>query len=150
MKNIKLLLVDDEHEFVTTLAERLKMRELDPNVALDGEKALELVADEVPDVIVLDLKMPGIDGMEVLKQIKKKHPKTQVIMLTGHGSKKDEKEAKRLGAFGYFNKPLGIDELVTHIKSAYKVKIEDPLMAATFAEAGDFKTADEILHKKDK
>ena len=149
MENIKLLLVDDEHEFVTTLAERLKMRKLDPNVALDGEAALELVAGEVPDVIVLDLKMPGIDGMEVLKQIKKKHPKTQVIMLTGHGSKKDEKTARQLGAFGYFNKPLGIDELVVQIKKAYKAKVENSFMAATFAEAGDFKTADEILHKDD-
>jgi DNA-binding NtrC family response regulator len=149
MDNIKLLLVDDEHEFVTTLAERLKMRELDPNIALDGEQALKKVADEVPDVIVLDLKMPGIDGMEVLRQIKKRHPKTQVIMLTGHGSKKDEKEARRLGAFGYFNKPMGIDDLVTQVKKAYKTKIEDTLMAATFAEAGDFKSADAILQKKE-
>ena len=94
MEQLKLLLVDDETEFVKTLSERLKMRELDSEIALNGEEALEIVGKEPPDVIVLDLKMPGIDGMEVLRVIKKAHPKVQVIMLTGHGSENDEKEAR--------------------------------------------------------
>ncbi len=147
MEQIKLLLVDDETEFVKTLSERLKMRELDSEIALNGEEALEIVGKEPPDVIVLDLKMPGIDGMEVLRVIKKAHPKVQVIMLTGHGSEKDEKEARRLGAFDYLQKPVGMDKLVKIVKNAYKEKFERSMVAATFAEAGEFETARQILDK---
>ena len=147
MEQIKLLLVDDETEFVKTLSERLKMRELESEIALNGEEALEIVGKEPPDVIVLDLKMPGIDGMEVLRVIKKAHPKVQVIMLTGHGSEKDEKEARRLGAFDYLQKPVGMDKLVKIVKNAYKEKFERSMVAATFAEAGEFETARQILDK---
>ena len=102
MKNYKVLLVDDETEFVNTLQERLQLRDLDSDVAYDGEQALQLFKqEEIPDVVILDLKMPGIDGMEVLRRIRKAYPQVQVIMLTGHGTDKDEKEAKDLGAFAY-------------------------------------------------
>ena len=87
-----ILIVDDEKEFVETLSDRIKMRDHDSEVALDGEQALKKMDDDLPDVVVLDLKMPGIDGMEVLRRIRKAYPKVQVIMLTGHGSTKDEKE----------------------------------------------------------
>lgn len=150
MEQIKLLLVDDETEFVKTLSERLKMRDLDSEIALNGEEALEIVGKEPPDVMVLDLKMPGIDGMEVLRVIKKAHPKVQVIMLTGHGSEKDEKEARRLGAFDYLQKPVGMDKLVKVVKEAYKEKFERSMVAATFAEAGEFETAKQILDKDKK
>jgi len=151
MKKIKLLLVDDEKEFVTSLAERIKMRELGSNIALNGEEALQIVNDQVPDVMVLDLKMPGIDGMEVLRRVKKAYPEVQVIILTGHGSEKDEKDARRLGAFDYLQKPVDIDKLVQYINRAYKNKIESSMTAAAFAEAGEFDTAREIMdHEKDK
>ncbi len=145
MEQIKVLLVDDEEEFVKTLAERIQMRKLGSNVALNGEQALKLVKDEVPDVMVLDLKMPGIDGMEVLRRVKKAYPDVQVIILTGHGSEKDEKEARNLGAYDYLQKPAEIDVIVQSIKKAYKHKIENPIMAAVFAEAGEFDTAREIM-----
>lgn len=95
--------------------------------------------------MVLDLKMPGIDGMEVLRRIRSAYPNVQVIMLTGHGSDKDEKEARKLGAFEYLQKPVEIETLMKKIKKAYKQKFESSMMAATFAEAGEFDTAKDIL-----
>jgi DNA-binding NtrC family response regulator len=146
MKEIKVLLVDDEEDFVKSLSERIKMRDLDSEIALNGEEALRIIDDDRPDVVVLDLKMPGIDGMEVLRRVKKAYPDVQVIMLTGHGSAKDEKEARRLGAFEYLEKPTTIDTLIKHIKSAFE-HFESGMTAATFAEAGDFKSTKEIMEK---
>jgi DNA-binding NtrC family response regulator len=146
-KDIKILLVDDEKEFIDTLSERIKMRELEPDVAMNGEEALKLVSDQIPDVMVLDLRMPGIDGMEVLRRVRKEYPDVQVIILTGHGTKKDEKEARKLGAYEYLQKPVDIDKLVKTIKKAYKRKIENTMMATTFAEAGDYESAKEIMER---
>ena len=152
MKEFKVLMVDDEEDFVKTLAERMQMRDLDSDVALSGEQALQIVEDQIPDVMVLDLKMPGIDGMEVLRRVRKAYPQVQVVILTGHGSEKDEAEAKRLGAFAYLQKPVDIEKLVVTLKNAYKKKMEDAMVAATFAEAGEFETAQQIMDegKKDK
>lgn len=150
MENIKILLVDDEEEFVKTLSERIKMRNLGPDIALNGEQALKIVQDQVPDVMILDLRMPGIDGMEVLRRVRKKYPEVQVIILTGHGTEKDEKEARRLGAFEYMQKPADIDNLVTTIRQAYKQKFENAMTATAFAEAGDYKTAKEIMSRDKK
>jgi len=152
MKKMKILLVDDEKEFVETLSERMEMRDLESDIALNGEEALQMVEDEAPDVMVLDLKMPGIDGMEVLRKVRKAYPDVQVIMLTGHGSEKDEEEARRLGAFEYLQKPTGVDKIVQTIKRAFK-KFDDSMVAATFAEAGDLKSAEEVMEdseEKDK
>jgi DNA-binding response OmpR family regulator len=149
MKDMKVLLVDDEEEFVKALAERLKMRDLRSDTVLDGEEALSFVEDQEPDVMVLDLKMPGIDGMEVLRQVRKAYPKIQVIILTGHGTEKDEEEAKRLGAFEYLEKPVNLDVLVKKMKAAYRRKMEDTMVAATFAEAGDFESAKKIMEEDD-
>ena len=149
MKNMKVLLVDDEEEFVKALAERLKMRDLRSDTVLDGEEALSFVQDQEPDVMVLDLKMPGIDGMEVLRQVRKAYPNIQVIILTGHGTEKHEEEAKRLGAFDYLEKPVNLDVLVKKMKAAYRRKLEDTMVAATFAEAGDFESAKEIMDEDD-
>jgi CheY-like chemotaxis protein/cytidylate kinase len=115
----KILLVDDEREFVHTLSERLQTRNLDAAVVYDGEEALSFVASDEPEVMVLDLKMPGIDGIEVLRRVKRDHPAVEVIILTGHGSKKEEEEAERLGAFAYLRKPVDIDLLTTTMKKAY-------------------------------
>lgn len=153
MKEIKVLLVDDEKDFVETLAERLQIRPEHPmgsEVALNGEQALEKVAVDLPDVMVLDLKMPGIDGLEVLKRVKQNYPNLPVIMLTGHGSDRDEEEARRLGVFEYFQKPVGIETLVSTIKKAFQAKVEASMVAGTFAEAGEFDTARQILQDKEK
>ena len=149
MKNMKVLLVDDEEEFVKALAERLKMRDLRSDTVLDGEEALSFVEDQEPDVMVLDLKMPGIDGMEVLRQVRRAYPNIQVIILTGHGTEKHEEEAKRLGAFDYLEKPVNLDVLVKKMKAAYRRKLEDTMVAATFAEAGDFESAKKIMDEDD-
>ena len=150
MDKFKILLVDDEEEFVKSLSERLQLRDFDANLAYDGEQAMQLVTDEVPDVMVLDLKMPGIDGMEVLRRVKKKFPKVQVIILTGHGSEKDEIEAKKLGAFEYLQKPTDLDTLVSTLKRAYRAKFEKTMAAAAFAEAGEFDTARNMADDKKK
>ncbi|HKJ93535.1 MAG TPA: response regulator [Longimicrobiales bacterium] len=120
MRKMKLLLVDDEEGYVRTMAERLAMRDVASQVALSGEEALRAVAEDVPDVMVLDLRMPGIDGMEVLERVRREHPHVQVIVLTGRGSKQDEEEARRLGAFEYLEKPADTRELVKTIGSAWK------------------------------
>jgi len=114
----KVLLVDDEKDFVTTLSERLQMRDVEPAVVYSGEEALNLLKEEIPDVMVLDLRMPGIDGIEVLKKVKADHPDVAVIILTGHGSEKDRELCLSLGAFAYLEKPVDIDELSTAMKRA--------------------------------
>ena len=114
----KVLLVDDERDFVQTLSERLLMRDMGSAVTYDGESALELVKEDEPDVMILDLKMPGIDGIEVLRRIKETQPKIEVIILTGHGSEADRKVCMDLGAFAYLHKPVDINELSDTIKKA--------------------------------
>jgi len=116
----KILLVDDEREFVQTLSERLMMRDLGSAVAYDGESALEVAREDEPDVMILDLKMPGIDGIEVLRRIKKTQPEIEVIILTGHGSEADKTICMQLGAFAYLQKPVDIDELSATIKAAHE------------------------------
>jgi DNA-binding response OmpR family regulator len=87
--------------------------------------------------------------MEVLRQVRKVYPNIQVIILTGHGTEKDEEEAKRLGAFDYLEKPVNLDILVKKMKAAYRRKMEDTMVAATFAEAGDFESAKKIMDEDD-
>lgn len=148
MSDIKLLLVDDEEDFVKTLAERLDLRDLASDTALDGRQAMEVVDDCEPDVMVLDLKMPGIDGMEVLRQVKIKYPKIQVIIQTGHGNDLDEAEARRLGVFDYLKKPVDIELLVDRIRAAAETRKElGSMSVAAFAEAGEHETAREMLKK---
>ena len=120
MSEWKVLLVDDEEEFVTTLAERLQLRGIQVQTATDGESALRLVEDDPPQVVALDVLMPGIGGFEVLQQIKSRNPEIPVILLTGRGSTKDGIEGMRLGAFDYLMKPLDIDELINKMKEAVR------------------------------
>jgi len=150
MKEMKLLLVDDEEEFVKSLSERMEMRDLKSDVSLSGEQALKTMDEDLPDVMVLDLKMPGMDGMEVLRRAKKAYPGVQIIMLTGHGSEKDEKEARRLGVFEYLQKPVDLEKLMRTVTKAYKIKFESSMSAAAFAEAGEFDTARKILEDEKK
>jgi len=114
----KVLLVDDEREFVQTLSERLQMRDMGSAVAYDGESALEIVSRDEPEVMILDLKMPGIDGIEVLKRVKSTRPEIEVIILTGHGSEADRETCMELGAFAYLQKPVDIEVLSQTLKQA--------------------------------
>jgi DNA-binding response OmpR family regulator len=119
MSKFKVLLVDDEREYVTTLGERMEMRGFEPEIAFSGEQALGMLEHSLPDVMVLDLKMPGIDGLEVLRRVKKRYPQIQVIILTGHGSDRDEAAARRLGAFDHLQKPVDINDLVHIMELAF-------------------------------
>ena len=114
----KVLLVDDEREFVTALSERFIMRDMGSAVAYDGESALQMISTDEPEVMVLDLRMPGIDGIEVLRRVKKSRPEIEVIILTGHGAEKDRKVCMELGAFAYLQKPVDIDLLTDTLKRA--------------------------------
>jgi len=115
----RVLLVDDERELVQTLSERLQMRDMGSAVAYDGESALKLVEDDEPEVMIIDLKMPGIDGLEVLRKVKATRPQIEVIILTGEGSEEDKAKCMELGAFGYLQKPVDIDELSQMLKKAH-------------------------------
>ena len=117
---LKVLLVDDEEEFVTTLAERLQLRGIDAQIAKDGESALQLIDSAPPQVVVLDFKMPGLGGADVLQRIKVTHPQIPVILLTGHGSVREVAAGKFQGAFDYLVKPIDIDELITKMRDALK------------------------------
>ncbi len=118
MEKTKVLLVDDEEEFVHTLAERLQLRGIDALSCTKGEEALELIEEDPPQLVVLDVLMPGIGGLEVLKGIKGRHPEIQVILLTGRGSEKEGMEGTRLGAFDYLMKPLRIEDLIRKMREA--------------------------------
>lgn len=114
----RVLFVDDEKEFVQTVADRLISRDVGTYGVYNGEDALELVAGDRPDVMVLDLKMVGLSGVEVLRRTKAMAPEVEVIILTGHGTSKDMLECMELGAFAYMNKPVDIEELSSTIKEA--------------------------------
>ena len=120
MEGLKILFVDDEVEFVKTLTERIRMRGLDARFAEGGEAALTMIDKEIPHVMVLDPKMPGMDGKAVLEHVKANRSDIQVLILTGHGSEKEAEETLRMGAFDYLQKPVDIDTLIAHIKKAYQ------------------------------
>lgn len=119
MSQTKVLLVDDELEFVLALAERLQLRNYYVNTANNALEALGLIYKDPPDVIVLDLKIPGMDGLETLKTIKKFDPAIEVIMLTGHGDVRSVEEGMKSGAFEYIMKPIDIGELTSKIDKAH-------------------------------
>lgn len=119
MKTIRVLLVDDEVEFMETLVKRMRKRGLDVQGVKSGEEALDHLAGEQPDVVVMDVKMPGMNGIEVLKQIKKRWPMVEVIMLTGHASLELAMQGMESGAYDYLMKPMDLDELLYKIEDAY-------------------------------
>lgn len=127
MNDYKILLVDDEEEFVATLSERLQLRGLDVAVVLNGEAALERLErlpEERPDVMVLDLRMPGVDGVEVLRRVKRAYPRIQVIVMTGHGSDDDRSTCLELGACDYHKKPIDIEHLLESLREAANKAVE--------------------------
>ena len=115
---LRVLLVDDEELFRETLAKLLRRRGLEVATASDGEAALAVVQEQAPEVVVLDLRMPGMDGIETLRRIKRHRPDTRVVMLTGHGSVDAGVDALRAAAFDFLLKPVGPDQLVEVILAA--------------------------------
>jgi DNA-binding NtrC family response regulator len=120
--SIKVLLVDDEAEYVQTLVKRLGRRKIRATAVHNGASALERLESGPPDVVVLDLKMPGMDGIATLREIKKRYPLVEVIMLTGHADLEVAIEGLELGAFDYLMKPTDIDDLLFKIQDAYEKK----------------------------
>lgn len=137
----KVLLVDDEADFLATLAERLETRGLKVNTAGSGEDAVAMVESEGFDLIILDLAMPGIDGLETLKRIKAKQPDVEIIMLTGQGSIRTGIEAMKLGAEDFLQKPVNISELMDKISEA-----KDKRML--IFQSKSVKEIEKILHTK--
>nr|MBF0222453.1 response regulator [Desulfobulbaceae bacterium] len=118
MENIEILLVDDEKDFISTLSERLSLRGYEVSTAFDGEEALQFLGVNKVDIIVLDLKMPGMDGMEVLRKIREDDQKVRVIIQTGHGTDKEEDEIGQLGVSAFLRKPVDIEVLIGSLQDA--------------------------------
>ena len=132
MPDMKLLVVDDEERFVVTVAKLLSRRGYEPLTALGGREALEILGRESVDVVILDVKMPGMDGLETLKEIKNRFPLVQVIMLTGHGTIDSAIEGMEKGAYDYIIKPCDLDKLLEEAKAAFDIKqaMEDKIRQA--------------------
>ena len=119
----RVLLVDDEKDFIDTLASRLEVRGLKVNSATGGREALQQLEDKEFDVIVLDLAMPGMDGLETLKRIKEMDPDAEIIMLSGHGTLHAGVEAMRLGAEEFLEKPVNLNELLEKVFEAKEKRV---------------------------
>ncbi len=122
-KQIKLLIVDDEEKFLSATAERLGLRDFDVTTATEGNQAIRAAKKGKFDVAILDLRMPGMDGMELLQILKKKHKYLEVIILTGYASVDSAVEATKLGAFSYLEKPYNFEKLLEVLKEAYKTRL---------------------------
>lgn len=120
--NIKLLIADDELEFASTLLTRLELRNFSVRMVNSGMDAIEAVLADPPDVLLLDLKMPDLDGLEVLARLRGDCPDLQVIILTGHGSFESGLEGMELGAYDYLMKPVDLAKLIEVVRAAYTAK----------------------------
>jgi len=123
MEKFKVLIVDDEEDFVETIVKRLKDRGLDATGVFSGKEALGALDAEDFDIVILDVKMPGMDGIETLREIKKRKPLVEVIMLTGHGSVESGIQGLQLGAYNYVMKPIPLNDLLGQMEQAYERKL---------------------------
>jgi DNA-binding NtrC family response regulator len=123
MDKMKILIIDDEVEFASTLVERFSLRGIEAKSANRGVEALAMVDDDVPDVVILDLKMPDLSGLEVMSRIKAKDPAIEIIILTGHGSTAAGINGMEQGAFDYMMKPVDLTVLLEKIDKAYKKRM---------------------------
>ena len=139
--NAKILLVDDEDEFINALTQRLEVRGLKVTGATRGQDAVDLIGNQSFDIIVLDLAMPGMDGLETLQKIKEKDPDAEIVMLSGHGNLKSGVEAMKLGAEDFLEKPVDLNDLLKRIEEAREKRI---LVLQKKAK----KEIGEILHRK--
>ncbi len=126
---IKILMVDDEVKFLEAIAERLELRGFEVTAAANGEDAIQIADTKKFDLALVDLKMPGLDGQQVLAALKDRHKYLEVIILTGHGSLQSAVECTKLGAFGYLPKPYEFDKLVETLKEAYEVRLRKKFQA---------------------
>jgi DNA-binding NtrC family response regulator len=118
-----VMLVDDEAPFVETMTKRLKKRELDVIAAFSGQEALEILnKNQNVDIVILDVKMPGMDGIETLKEIRARFPMVEVIMLTAHATVESAIEGMKLGAFDYLMKPCDMGQLIGKVNEAVRKK----------------------------
>ena len=122
MSVVKLLLVDDEARFVETLSKRLAARGFDVEGALSGPQALERLRERPCDVVLLDIWMPGMDGLEVLKEIRRRHPSVRVVLVSGNASITAAVEGIRLGATDYLLKPVDIEDVLAKVEEAVEKK----------------------------
>ncbi|MBD3165394.1 response regulator [bacterium] len=123
-KPIHVLIVDDEEKFLAAIAKRLSMRGFEVVTAPNGEEALAKTDEQQFDLALVDLKMPGIDGRELLRLLKERHKFLEVIILTGHGSLDSAVDCTKLGAFGYLPKPYELDKLIEVLKDAYQERMK--------------------------
>ena len=123
MDNFRVLIVDDEDDFREAIMKRLRARKVDVDGADSGPKALDMLANQDFDVIILDVKMPGMDGIETLREIKLKKPLVEVIMLTGHASVESGIQGMQLGAFDYVMKPVALDDLMDKLRQAHERRL---------------------------
>jgi DNA-binding NtrC family response regulator len=119
MDKMRIMLVDDEEGFLFTTKKLLERKGLQVTTASNGHDALERLGGESVHVVILDVKMPGMDGVAVLKTIKSRYPLVQVVMLTGHGTVESALEGLRSGATDYLMKPIDIDELIAKAEEAF-------------------------------
>jgi DNA-binding NtrC family response regulator len=131
-----LLLVDDEESFVDILAERLRNRDFDVTTALNGEDALQKINEYDVDVAIIDVMMPGLSGIETLREIKRLKPLVEALMLTGHATVETAIEGMKLGAYDYLMKPCDMDQLLAKIGEAKdkKNKHEEKIREAKIKE----------------
>jgi DNA-binding NtrC family response regulator len=124
MEPFTVIFVDDEADYVESLIKRMNRRNINAYGAGSGEAALDMLADKHPeiDVMVLDVRMPGMDGIAVLKEVKRRYPLIEVVMLSGHANLAVAKEGMEMGAFDYLMKPVDLDELLYKLQDAYQKK----------------------------
>ncbi len=118
MTGCRVLIVDDEPDFLETIVKRLRKRKVDASGVGGGKEAVRVLDEQTFDVVILDVRMPEMDGIETLKAIKKKSPLTEVIMLTGHASVESGMQGMQFGAFDFVIKPADLDELIEKIDQA--------------------------------
>ncbi len=123
MDEFRVLIVDDEDDFRETIIKRLRNRKIAAEGAEGGRKALEVLAAQETDIVVLDVKMPDMDGIETLQEIRLRFPFVEVIMLTGHASVESGIQGMQMGAFDYVMKPVPLDELLDKMRQAYERKL---------------------------
>lgn len=117
-----IILIDDERDFIETMEKRFRFRKIPVTAAHSGQEALDILSREEFDVAILDVRMPGMDGLDTLKEIKKRHPRLEVIMLTGHGSVESGAKGMALGAYDYVLKPVDFAELLEKVEKACERK----------------------------
>ncbi|MEJ2190090.1 MAG: response regulator [Acidobacteriota bacterium] len=120
MEPMRVLFVDDEHDLVSAVVERLEIRGFAAEGVTSGSEALERIESESFDVVVADVKMPGLDGLQLARIVGQRHPKIRIILLSGHGSSEDVEEGRRLGVVDYLQKPIEIETLVELLSGTTK------------------------------